>query len=171
MDGTRGCHACSTAGGKACVSGRSFLDMALRDGEVDGRATLTGPLQAENRSMGSSHLAILCALLAAGFSRPAMGDELRPELGGDAWKMERLVTTDGKIHLGLVEAEDDDKLHFLELVRRQGQPMFAVRRPYDKDEIRSLERLSNQERQVLKARWQRYRRRARIQAGRLSSIK
>lgn len=121
--------------------------------------------------MGSSHLAILCALLAAGFSRPAMGDELRPELGGDAWKMERLVTTDGKIHLGLVEAEDDDKLHFLELVRRQGQPMFAVRRPYDKEEIRSLERLSNQERQVLKARWQRYRRRARIQAGRLSSIK
>ena len=99
--------------------------------------------------MGSSHVAILCALLAAGFSRPAMGDELRPELGGDAWKMERLVTTDGKIHLGLVEAEDDEKLHFLELVRRQGQPMFAVRRPYDKEEIRSLERLSNQERQAI----------------------
>ena len=121
--------------------------------------------------MGSSHLAILCALLAAGFSRPAAADELRPELGGDAWKMERLVTTDGKIHLGLVEAEDDEKLHFLELVRRQGQPMFAVRRPYDKDEVRALERLNSQERQVLKARWQRFRRRARVQGGRLSSIK
>lgn len=121
--------------------------------------------------MGSSHLVILCALLAAGFSRPAAADEMRPEVGGDNWKMERLVTTDGKVHMGLVEDEDDDRVHFLELVRRQGQPMFAVRRPYDKEEVQSLERLNSQERQELMARWQQFRRRARIQSGRLSSIK
>jgi len=143
-----------------CATGK-LIDIDLR----------TGRFHQNKPPMGSSHLVILCALLAAGFSRPAAADEMRQDTGGDDWKMERLVTTDGKVHLGLVEAEDDANYHFLELVRRQGQPMFAVRRPYGKDEVQSLERLNSQERQELMARWQRFRRRARVQAGRFSSIK
>ncbi len=120
--------------------------------------------------MDTSRLMILCALLIVGLSPTGAADELRPGMGTDDWKMDRLVTADGKVHQGLVEAEDDDAIHFLELVRRQGQPMFAVRRPYEKSEVRTLERLDSDERQRLQARWRRYRRRARVQAVRLASI-
>ncbi len=101
----------------------------------------------------------------------AHADESPPPVRSQsAWKTERLVTTNGKVHEGLTELRDAERVVFLELVRPPGRPMFAVRRPYPLSEIRSLETLSPADRDAFRAHWHRHLRRARIDSERLDQL-
>ena len=97
-------------------------------------------------------------------------DPHRPDGSPTTWKTEQLVTTDGKTHIGLIEAQTSAGVVFLELVQPPGRPLFAVRRPIAQDQIRSVERLSAEDRQAFQSRWERHLRRARVDQLRLEQI-
>ncbi len=109
--------------------------------------------------------------LAASAAGPAFADGTRqPVRPASAWKMERLVTKDGKTHEGLAESQRGDQIIFLEIVRPPGRPLFAVRRPIAEAEIQSLERLPPSDREAFQAKWWQYLRRARIESLQLDRL-
>jgi hypothetical protein len=86
------------------------------------------------------------------------------------WKLETLTLKDGKQFRGLVQAQKGDDLDFAEIVQPAGKPMYAVVRGVTKAEIEELELLPDEEHAQLAARFQRFRNRAVIEAGRIDQV-
>jgi hypothetical protein len=90
------------------------------------------------------------------------------ESGGE-WRLESLHLKDGRVFRGLIQAERKREVEFAEIVRPPGKPMFAVIRPIDPKLVASFDRLQGAEHQQLVQRFQEFRNRARIEAGRMES--
>lgn len=90
------------------------------------------------------------------------------ELG--AWKLERLVLVGGGSYRGLVQVERDREIDFVEIIQPAGKPMYAVVRGVRKDEIARLERLPTSEHRELVDRFEQFRARAAIEAGRREQV-
>jgi len=89
------------------------------------------------------------------------------------WKMETLYRSDGKVFHGLVQSERKGELEFIEVVRPPGKSMYLVVHYYNQRSVKSLRRLSRQERLKLLEKigpLLKLRSRARIEAGRMEDI-
>jgi hypothetical protein len=86
------------------------------------------------------------------------------------WKLEQLEMRDGTVYAGLILAETDTEIEFAEIVRPPGKPMFAIVRPVDSDRIAKKLRLEPAEYARLLDRFDQFRNRARIEAGRMEKV-
>jgi len=85
--------------------------------------------------------------------------------------MERLEMVDGRVYRGYIESEDDLWVHMALLERFSNTPThLVVIRPIEKARIRSIVRLSQEERGKLEQRLDKLIHRARIEAGRENAI-
>lgn len=129
----------------------------------------------------SPHLLIL--LLAAAAAPPLpealpggavavrAADEPPPSApDGSAWVFDVLELRDGAVYRGLVLAEREAELEFAEIFRPPGKPMFAVIRPVAPDQVASKTLTEGADRQRLLARFEQFRNRARIEAGRMEDV-
>lgn len=101
-----------------------------------------------------------------------LGAKLRaqaPPVAG-TWKLEELLTKDGKKHLGLVLDEREYDLDFAEIVQPAGRPMFAVLRWMNKRDVLRLTKLPQEEHNKLVERFEQFRNRAVIEAGRMENV-
>ncbi len=88
----------------------------------------------------------------------------------DQWQFETIQREDGTVHQGLILAEGEEEIELVEIVRLPGKPMFAVIRPVHRDQIVAIQRLEQPQRERLSERIDSFRRRARIEAGRMEDI-
>ena len=86
------------------------------------------------------------------------------------WKLEQVVTSDGKTYRGLIREAAGGEIEIIEVVRPRGRPMYLVVRPLAAKDIASQRRLSAEERSLLAKRIYAFRFRARIEAGRMEGI-
>lgn len=87
-----------------------------------------------------------------------------------AWKLEELRTKEGKVYKGLVQDEREHDLDFAEIVQPAGKPMFAVLRWVKQREVLKLTRLPEAEHEQLKKRFEQFRLRALIEAGKMEDL-
>lgn len=86
------------------------------------------------------------------------------------WSFDVLEMKDGRVHRGLVLADSDEEIEFAEIVRPPGRPMFAVIRPLAPEQVARKQLLEAGPRAKLWARFQTFRNRARIEAGRMDDV-
>ena len=92
--------------------------------------------------------------------------DLRP----GQWQLERLELRDGTEYRGLIQARGESEYDFAEIVQPPGQPMFAVLRGIPVESVRKAERLPPNEHQKLVDRFNAFRNRAVIEAGRIDQV-
>jgi hypothetical protein len=105
--------------------------------------------------------AVVCAQPSSAQPRPA-------PVG--AWKLEELRLKDGKVYQGLVQEEREYDLDFAEIVQPAGRPMFAVLRWVTKKEVIGLTKLPKEEHEELARRFEQFRNRLVIEAGRMEEL-
>lgn len=98
-------------------------------------------------------------------TQPAPHADEAPE-----WKFDVLELKDGRVYHGLVLAEHDAEIEFAEIFRPPGRPMFAVIHPVTPQQVATKTLVSGRERERLSARFQQFRNRARIEAGRMEDV-
>lgn len=86
------------------------------------------------------------------------------------WTFDVLELQDGSVYRGLVQAERPAEIEFAEIFRPPGKPMFAVIRPVTPDQVAKKTLTSGEDRDRLLARFQQFRNRARIEAGRMDNV-
>lgn len=91
-------------------------------------------------------------------------------LTGADLSLEHIELLDGRRLSGFVESQDDCWVYLAELRRPVGRPMFIVVRPVSRDIIFAIDRLEGSARKRLELIVQRFRSRARIEAGRLDVV-
>lgn len=111
----------------------------------------------------------LAALLLGSAAQVLCDDPPKPPANSD-WPLESLTLNDGTVYRGLLQAEQDGEIEFVEIHRPEGKPMFAVVRPVAVADVARRERLPDAERAKLIARFAEFRHRARIEAGRLEQV-
>ncbi len=112
-------------------------------------------------------------VLAALVARSAQETEPAPDSsvrGSADFPLERVTLTDGKTYQGLIESEGPASIEFMEVRRPRGKPMFLIVRPIDRKAIAKWERLSEPEQQQLRARLQKHKQRALIDARRMEDL-
>jgi len=108
----------------------------------------------------------LCAPLAAQQTPPA----------GDAsplaanWPMDEIKTSDGTTYQGLVLQETPTVIEFLRVHRPPGKPMGLIVRPFDRTKTTITKRISPSEREALRDRLERFKRRTLIEGRRLEEL-
>jgi len=105
---------------------------------------------------------ILCKTVTAADAKPAEGSA--------DWTFDLLEMKDGRLRRGLVLSESPAEIEFAEIVRPPGKPMFAVIRPLAPDQVAKRQQLEGEQRARLWARFQEFRNRARIEAGRMEDV-
>lgn len=86
------------------------------------------------------------------------------------WALDELELRDGSTYRGMLLDDADHELEFAEIFRRPGKPMFAVVRPIPADQVVRKTLLRGDERVRLAARFQQFRNRAQIEAGRMEDV-
>lgn len=86
------------------------------------------------------------------------------------WKFDELELIDGSVHRGVVLSDGTAEIEFAEIFRPPGKPMFAVIRPVAPDQVGKKVLLNGEERARLWTRFQQFRNRARIEAGRMDDV-
>ncbi len=86
------------------------------------------------------------------------------------WKFDDLELIDGSLHRGMILSERATEIEFAEIFRPPGKPMFSVIRPVAPDQVAKKVLLSGEDRARLGARFQQFRNRARIEAGRMEDV-
>lgn len=118
---------------------------------------------------------LLTALGSGLLPSEAAAQRFRRNLGATpaaaAWPMEQVTLQDGRIFAGLIETMNDTSLEFVEIHRPQGRPMFLVVRPIERTQVKTLSRLSEQDRKVLEERIHSFKNRARIEARQMEAVK
>lgn len=91
-------------------------------------------------------------------------------LASSEWPLETVRLKNGTSYAGLIQSETDSELEIAEIHRPPGKPMFAVIRPIDAADVEHIERLDGQARRQLQLRFERFRQRARIEAGQIENV-
>ncbi len=86
------------------------------------------------------------------------------------WKFETLELKDGTLYTGLVQATRQHEIEFVEIFLPPGKPLFGVVRPVEPRQVAKIVRLDNAEHNQLVERFQDFRNRARIEAGRMDEV-
>ena len=116
--------------------------------------------------------AITIVLFGSAVLRPLTAqDDPQPELiDPSRWAVEVVVLDNGQRLEGLVEQTGDSDTEFVEIRRPQGKPMFLLVRHLEKEQIRSIERLPEPQREELSRHIEAFRTRTRFERGRLEDI-
>jgi hypothetical protein len=93
-----------------------------------------------------------------------------PPAAAGAWQLEELRTKDGKTYKGLVQDEREYDLDFAEIIQPAGKAMFAVLRWVNKKEVTGVTKLPKEEHDALVQRFEQFRNRAVIEAGRMETV-
>ncbi len=111
---------------------------------------------------------LICCALAAG----ARGQSDEPAAKtAAAWKLERVLLTDGKSFEGLIVEESPAEIEFVEVRRPTGKPMYLAIRPIDRRNIVTWTRLDPPERAELAERIEGFKNRARVEARRMEDLR
>jgi Skp family chaperone for outer membrane proteins len=86
------------------------------------------------------------------------------------WQFEQLILKDGREYLGLVQSIRDAEIEFAEIFRRPGRPMSAIVRVIDPRDVKKLQRLPPEERELMLDRFRQFKQRAKIEAGSMERI-
>jgi len=116
----------------------------------------------------SAHLSA-AAPNGASNDRPA-ADQAEPAGNAVEWTFDVLELQDGTRYQGLVLADREAEIDFAEIFRPPGKPMFAVIRPVVPGQVAKKTLTSGADRDRLAARFQQFRNRARIEAGRMENV-
>lgn len=111
--------------------------------------------------------ALLLGLLV--FSPPFLSAQ-PPQPASDEWPLETIRLKDNRSLRGLVQSQRDGEIEFIEIVRPPGKPMFGILHPFQADEVESLTMLPPPEHDTLSRRFEQFRHRAMIEAGRMESL-
>lgn len=106
--------------------------------------------------------------LASGGVAAGENDDRRK--GAAEWQFDELEMIDGLVHRGVVLSDRDTEIEFAEIFRPPGKPMFAVVRPVTPDRVAKKVLLTGEQRARMWTRFQQFRNRARIEAGRMETI-
>ncbi len=114
-------------------------------------------------------------LIMLGYDRRAAAFFPQAEENADiqapvAWPLEWVELNDGTKYGGFVQEQRDEEIDFVEIHRPPGKPMFAVVRPIPQDEISRIVSLSDADRADLMQRFEQFRHRVWIEAGRMERI-
>jgi len=139
---------------------------------VDWRMTLRGKASGGRFRAGRCRAAARALRIAVAWSVVwhLAGAAASPAEAPADWKFDVLEMKDGRTHRGLVLAEGEEEIEFAEIVRPPGKSMFAVIRPVSPDRVAKKQKLTEPERAKLWARFQQFRNRARIEAGRMEDV-
>lgn len=118
-------------------------------------------------SWGAILLGVMACSPALAWREPEPRENAR---SASDWPLETLKLKDGRTLKGLLQAKNDDLVEFIEIVRPQGKPMFAVLHPLPHKQIESLKVLSAAEHAKLVSRFEQFRHRAMIEAGRMQDL-
>jgi hypothetical protein len=116
-------------------------------------------------------LLLLCS--STGYGQPAgstAGQQASSDPAPIQWNLEGLETLDGQVYEGLILARGEVETEFAEIVRPAGKPMFAVIRPVRNEDIADLRRLDDEGHAKLVDQFERFRLRARIEAGSMEAL-
>lgn len=86
------------------------------------------------------------------------------------WDLQRVELANGRVYCGWIEAEDDGGLDFLQILRPQGKPTYAVGLRIARPQIALVERLTDEQRKVLAQRVYQFRNRESLEAAALSDL-
>jgi hypothetical protein len=122
----------------------------------------------------AAHFCLVMFLVSAlpASARAADGRAAAPPVARAAgeWPLERVTLADGKSYQGLVQAENESSIAFMEVRRPPGKPMSLVVRPIDRNTIARLERLQPAEQQSLRARLEKHKHRAVIEGRHMEGL-
>ena len=110
--------------------------------------------------------------LLAGIAAPHGQDRLPQRNLADAahWSLDRVILKSGQVHEGLIETESEREIRFLEIRRPEGRAMYGVYLSLQVQEVASIERLSTRERHEVRQRFEEFRNRGRVEAGRMEDV-
>lgn len=111
-------------------------------------------------------LAVVTILMYA----PACQADETSGVGNSNWVCEVLTLRDGRKYEGLVTEEPSGKVRFLQIVRPKGRPLYGVQHEFKTEQIASIKRLSDKQRDELSQQFAEYRQRALIEAGRMEDV-
>ena len=86
------------------------------------------------------------------------------------WELETLELKDGTVYTGIIQAARKHEIEFVEIFLPPGKPMFAVVRPIEPRLVAKSVRLDTAAHNQLLERFQDFRNRARIEAGRMEDV-
>lgn len=86
------------------------------------------------------------------------------------WLLDRIVLNTGQVVRGLIESESEATLRVLELRWPEGRGMYAVSLPIEQQTIAEIQRLTSKQRDESRARFERFRNRARVEAGKMDDL-
>ncbi|MFW6124945.1 MAG: DUF1570 domain-containing protein [Pirellulales bacterium] len=86
------------------------------------------------------------------------------------WPMETVVCEDGRVFHGLIDSRENGWLRMIEVARPPGEPMHLVIFPIRRAAVAEIQRLPPEQREELRARIDRFRRRAAIEARQEAAI-
>ncbi len=115
-------------------------------------------------------VATAIVVLVAARAAVAAQDDSEPGTLAANWPMERVTLADGKTFRGLIQAENPLSIDFLDVVRPPGKPMYLVVRPIPRKEIEDTQRLDSAQRQQLRLRLERYKRRTLVEGRRMEDL-
>lgn len=106
----------------------------------------------------------LCILPHAGSAQPPA------DVSSGAWQFETLTLKSGTEYRGLIQSQNDEEIEFAEIVQPPGKPMYGVIRGIPRDQVAKIDRLDDAGHAQLAARFNRFRNRAVIEAGRMEQV-
>jgi hypothetical protein len=109
---------------------------------------------------------VLCALMLS----PALSPAQPPPTATDEWPLETIRLKDNRSLRGLVQSQREGEIEFIEIVRPPGKPMFGILHPFQQGEVESITMLPPPEHDTLSRRFEQFRHRAVIEAGRMESL-
>jgi hypothetical protein len=113
-------------------------------------------------------IAILLVVWLGCLPLPLLGQQPLPKT--DEWPLEKIRLKDGRDLQGLVQSKREGEIEFIEIVRPPGKPMFGILHPFQTGEVESLTMLPPPEHDTLSRRFEQFRHRAVIEAGRMESL-
>jgi hypothetical protein len=115
-------------------------------------------------------LTLLIPIVAVDLSAADSTSDRGGDEDGSEWIFDELQLIDGSVHRGIILSDRDTEIEFAEILRPPGKPMFAVIRPVLPDQVAKKVQLSGEDRARLWTRFQQFRNRARIEAGRMEDV-
>lgn len=120
-------------------------------------------------ALSKRHSFLSFCILTSAFCVSASGQPPTDDPPG-RWQLETLSLKGGMQFRGLVQGQTAAEIDFAEIVQPAGKPMYAVVRGVPRGDVERIERLDEAGHDILAARFQRFRHRAVIEAGRLEQV-
>jgi hypothetical protein len=103
-------------------------------------------------------------------SSPPTAPKDKRSVISDEWALESVTLRNGKTYHGLIEAEHEASIDFVEVIRPRGQPMYSLVRHIERPSIASWHRITPAEQKTLRTLIARHKSRSRIESRRMEDL-